>query len=151
MRETRLPVNAQSVQPNHPGLRTLTEIYRDDFLTISAEVPGRLIRFLRTNVPHPTPVDLERSFRQAAAAIDRIGRTNRVMLIDVRDARGRNEPEFDTVMRRLRPIVEQDMVRVAVLLRSSAGMLQMKRINQEDGVLRMLTLNELEALEFLLE
>jgi Ribonuclease G/E len=96
-------------------------------------------------------VDLERSFRQAAAAIDRIGRTNRVMLIDVRDARGRNEPEFDTVMRRLRPIVEQDMVRVAVLLRSSAGMLQMKRINQEDGVLRMLTLSELEALEFLLE
>lgn len=152
MRNTLPRVNRQqSVQPNNAEPRTLSEIYRDEYLTVFAVVPGKLVRVQRSNVPHPTPVDLERSFRQAALAVDRIGRTDRVMLIDTREALGRNEPEFDAAMRRIRPIIEAKMLRIAVVLRSSAGLLQMKRINQEDGVWRMLTMNEQEALDFLLE
>jgi len=129
--------------------RALTEIYRDAYVTLLAEVPGTLIRLQRSNVPHPTPVELEQSFRRVAAAIDRLGRTNRVMLVDMREALGRNEPEFDAALRRVRPIVERGMARIVVLLRSSAGMLQMKRVNEEDGVVRALTMNEQEALDFL--
>lgn len=141
----------QSVQPSNAEPRNHSEVYRDEYIAVFADLSGKLVRLQRSNLPHPTPADFERSFRQAAVAVDRIGRTDRVMLIDVREALGRNEPEFDAAMRRIRPIVEAKMLRVAVLLRSSAGLLQMKRINQEDGVWRMLTMNEQEALDFLLE
>jgi hypothetical protein len=71
------------------------------------------------------------------------------MLVDMREALGRNEPEFDAALRKVRPLVERDMQRIVVLLRSSAGMLQMKRINEEDGIPRALTMHENEALDFL--
>jgi hypothetical protein len=67
----------------------------------------------------------------------------------MRQAPGRNEPEFDAALRRVRPLIERQMKRIAVLLRSTVGMLQMKRINHEDGIDRMLTMDEHEALEFL--
>jgi len=127
----------------------LSELYRDPYVTVFAEVPGTLIRLQRSSLPHPTPIDLEQSFRNAAAAIDRHGRTGRVMLIDMREALGRNEPEFDAALRKIRPVVERAMLRIVILLRSSAGMLQMKRINEEDGIPRALTMYEHEALDFL--
>jgi hypothetical protein len=129
--------------------QALSEVYRDAYMTVLAEAPGTLIRLQRTPVPHPTPADVEQSFRNAATAIDRHGRTGRVMLVDMREALGRNEPEFEVALKRVRPIVERDLLRVAVLLRSTVGMLQMKRINEEDGVQRMLTMHEHEALDFL--
>ncbi len=127
----------------------ISELYRDPYIAVLAEVPGALIRLLRSNVPHPTPIELEQSFRNVATAIDRHGRTGRLMLIDMREALGRNEPEFDVALRKIRPFVERDMVRVVVLLRSTVGMLQMKRINEEDGVPRALAMREHDALNFL--
>ena len=127
----------------------LSELYRDTYITVLAEVPGTLIRLQRSNIPHPTTADLEQSFRNVAIAIDRHGRMGRVMLVDMREALGRNEPEFDAALRRVRPIVERAMVRIVVLLRSTVGMLQMKRINEEDGIPRALTMHEHEALDFL--
>ncbi len=127
----------------------LSEHYNDPYITVLAEVPGTLIRLQRSNLQHPTPADLEQSFRNVAVAIDRLGRTGHVMLVDMRAAFGRNEPEFDAALRRVRPVVERDILRIAVLLRSTVGMLQMKRINGEDGVARMLTMDEDAALAFL--
>lgn len=126
-----------------------SEIYRDEYLVIRAETSGSQIHIHRSNVLHPSPAELERSFRNASAAIDRLGRTDRVMLIDMREARGRNEPEFDAALRRVRQNVERGMQCIVVLLRSSAGMLQMKRINEEDGTTRFLTMDEREGLEIL--
>lgn len=139
--------SAHSEEPKKAPV--LTEIYRDAYMTISADPTDILIWLRRTGVPHPTPLDLEQSFRHGSAAMDRLGRTHRVLLVDMREALGRNEPEFDAALRRIRPVVERGLRRIVVLLRSSAGMLQMKRINEEDGVTRMLTMNEGEALKFL--
>ena len=128
---------------------TFSEVYADPFVTISAEMPGTIIRLQRSNLAHSTPEELENSFRHAAVAIDRLPRTGRVLLVDMRQAPGRNEPEFDAALRRVRPLVERQMKRIAVLLRSTVGLLQMKRINHEDGIDRLLTMDEHEALEFL--
>ncbi|HRI71868.1 MAG TPA: hypothetical protein PK156_46870 [Polyangium sp.] len=128
---------------------SLSEVHQDPYITISAEIPGTLVRLQRSSLAHSTPEELENSYRHASVAIDRLTRTGRVLLVDMRQAPGRNEPEFDAALRRVRPLVERQMKRIAVLLRSTVGILQMKRINHEDGVSRMLTLDENEALEFL--
>lgn len=125
------------------------ELYRDEYLTILVETSGALVRFVRSSVLHPSPEVMERSFLASIAALDKLPRHRCVLLIDMRDAVGRNEPEYDAVLRRIRTRVESGFLRSALLLRTAAGMLQMKRVTDEDGVARVAFTSEVEAVEFL--
>jgi len=125
------------------------ELYRDEYATVVADPDGIIVRIVRSSVPHPTPEILEERYMQVTRAMDRYGRRGRGLLVDVRSAVGRNEPRFDEALRRARARNDAGFARIAVLLRSQAGMLQLMRLSEEDGTVRLITMNEEAAVGYL--
>lgn len=125
------------------------ELYRDEYVVVLAEPDGRVVRVIRTAKNHPSPQVMEQSYLLVALALDRHGRSGRGLLMDVRNAIGRNEPEYEAPLRRVRQRNDAGFARIAVLVRTSAGLLQLLRLSEEDGVLRLITTSEEAALSYL--
>lgn len=87
----------------------------------------------RTPAAFETIDALDRAFDDACAALDRLGRADRRLLVDMRAVQGRNDEAFEVAMRRHRPRVLAGFERVAILVRSAVGVLQLSRHVREDG------------------
>ncbi len=70
------------------------------------------------------------------------------IVIDMRQAPSRNDPEFEDAMAQLRAEIFRHYTRVAVLVSSALGVLQVNRINRNDGAQTFATQNEAEAVRF---
>jgi hypothetical protein len=79
----------------------------------------------------------------------RAGRRQLAQLVDLRLAPGRNEPEFEKAMLRVRPLVMRGFSRIGILVQSTVGALQIKRHVREDGIERMVSSSESELLSYL--
>jgi len=140
----------KSTPPASGGPDALVELYRDEYLVLLGDPRGPLLRGVRTDRPWPSLEALESSYDGLIAAIDRFGRRGRVMLTDMRAAPGRNDPAFEAAVGVIKPRLYAGMARIAVLVRTSIGALQIKRLVQEDGIERLVTTDEGEALSHLL-
>lgn len=125
------------------------DLYRDEYVAVVADPDGIVVRIVRNQVSHPSPQILEDSYMQTTLAMDRYGRKGRGLLVDVRLSIGRNEPEYDAALRRARERNDAGFARIAVLLRSATGMLQVMRLSEEDGTVRLITMSEPDAIAYL--
>jgi hypothetical protein len=125
------------------------EVFRNEFTTISMDPKGVLIRMVRSDVPFSSIEALERSIGEMIRTLDGIGRDKRVLMNDLRAITGRNDSTFEARMKILRPRLYGGFVRVGILVRSSVGALQIKRMVQEDGMDRMVMTDEAELIEYL--
>jgi cytochrome b involved in lipid metabolism len=69
-------------------------------------------------------------------------------VVDTRQAAQRNDPAFEEAMRRMRNQVCGSYARVAVLLASAVGVLQVARLGRDDEALTLVTQNEEAAIQF---
>jgi len=127
----------------------LVDVYRDEYVAVLAESDGLIVRVVRTQALHPSPAAMEASYAQVAAALDRLGRRNRALLVDMREAVGRNDPTYEPVLRRARLRNDAGFQRIGVLLRTTIGMMQMRRFAEEEGIVRLLSMDEAEVLDYL--
>lgn len=125
------------------------ELYWDDYVTVIADPDGIVVYMIRSKIPHPSPEVMEASYMQVSLALDRYGRRGRCLLVDTRNALGRNDPEYDAAFRRARDRIDAGLLRIAVLLRTATGILQMMRLSEEDGTVRLVTMNQEAALAYL--
>jgi len=144
-----LPSSMSSSTPRISSQSNGVELYRDDYVYVVGDPDGIVVRTIRTVIAHPSPEILEESYLQVTRALDGYGRSGRGLLVDVRDAIGRNEPRFEAALARTRKRNDAGFARIAVLLRTQAGMLQMMRLSDEDGTLRLITMDERVAVEYL--
>ncbi|WP_141734057.1 cytochrome b5 domain-containing protein [Oligoflexus tunisiensis] len=70
------------------------------------------------------------------------------VIVDMRQASQRNDPDFENAMLKLRLAVATNFARVAVLLESATGVLQVNRIGRNDGAETFATMNEFAAVKF---
>ena len=56
------------------------------------------------------------------------------MLVDLRAAPGRNDPDFENAMAKQRLELLRGFAAIAILVQTAAGQLQISRIGREDGV-----------------
>lgn len=70
------------------------------------------------------------------------------LVVDMRRAPARNDPEFEQAMRALREAVETRFRRTALLLATQAGVLQVQRLTREDGSSTFATMSEAAALAY---
>lgn len=129
----------------------MVEIFRGDYGVLLADPKGPLLRYTRTALPLRSAQEIEDFMNGMAMAIDRIGRTGRVILIDMREAPGRNDPAFEVVASRMRKRTYRGLLRSAVLVKSALGAMQVKRLAQVDGMDRFVSMDEEEALRYLLD
>lgn len=70
------------------------------------------------------------------------------VIVDIREAPQRNDLSFEDAMLRLRLVLSTGFARLAVLLESATGILQVNRIGRNDGAETFATMNEYAAVKF---
>jgi len=126
------------------------DVFQNEFTTISMDPKGPLIRMVRSDVPFQSIEALERSIGDMVRTFDAVGRDRRVLLNDLRAISGRNDTAFEGHMKKFRPRLYGGFMRVGILVRSSVGALQIKRMVQEDGIARMVMTEESALIDYLL-
>ena len=86
----------------------------------------------RTATPFATLAELNTANLQIRAFLDAYRRSH-CMIIDLRGARGRNDPEFEKAMARHRPPMMKGFERVSLLVETAIGAMHVTRHVAADG------------------
>lgn len=124
------------------------ELFRNEFLTVSLELNGLVVRILRNAVAYPSPAAAEQAYEGLYPILDRLGRSGRCLLNDQRLVLGRNEPEYEAAFARIRSRTVPGFRKVATLVQSKVGKLQVTRMIREDRVERLASDSEAEILQY---
>lgn len=112
-------------------------------------VSGELVRCHRTTRPYETAAQIDDAYGRVQAAYTEIDRPRAVLLVDLRDARGRNDPAFEKRLAAHRKAQLTGFRRAAVLVRSAVGKMQVERLMREDGLDLPVFHDEAAALRYL--
>ncbi len=105
----------------------------------------------RTSEPFPNLQAVRAGYESVIEAFDRVGREGRCLLSDLRAGPARNDPEFERIVIPMIPLLHVGFLRNAILVQLAVGALQIKRHAKSDGVERLITSSEEEALRYLKE
>lgn len=112
---------------------------------VTRESGREIVRVTRTDVPFASLDELETTFQPLQLALDGIGRKRHALLIDTRAAPLRTDPEFERAFEPHRVRLLSGFARVAVLVRSAVGKLQVQRHSRDDGLAVAVFDDEAEA------
>jgi hypothetical protein len=79
-------------------------------------------------------VQIERAWGKANRALSRLDRRQHSLLLDMRQARGRNDDAFERAVAPYRAATVSGFSRVAILVRTRPGQLQIQRHVREDSL-----------------
>lgn len=118
---------------------------------VIAHLPGTpIIRFKRLEETPRTVLEIRTQLQKMIDALNTVDRRDHCLLMDMRDAPVRHVvPQFEQVLDEYRPRLMSGFAKVAVLVKTSVGKLQVTRMAREDGVdIRIFNI-EAEALAYL--
>ena len=128
------------------------QVFQDEYFTVLVDEVTGIVRTVRSSKPFASLEELDGVFARLGNALDALGRSRYALLADLRAGPGRNDPEFEAAMeQRHRPRWVGGFRKVGVLVRSTAGMLQIQRHARSDGFERMISKHEDELLKYLTE
>jgi hypothetical protein len=125
------------------------QVFQDEYFTVLVDEQRGIVRTVRSEKPFDSLAELDGVFGRLAMALDALGRSRYGLLADLRSGPGRNDPEFETNMERLRPLWVGGFRKVGVLVRSSVGVMQIQRHARRDGLHRLISRDEDELLKHL--
>lgn len=103
---------------------------------IDAGLGAALVK--RTGRPLSSPADVPEAFSQAITPLNPV-RGQLPLVVDLRDAKGRNDPAYEEAIAAWRPRIYEGFDRAATLVRSSVGRLQVARHAREDQRAELVT------------
>lgn len=124
-------------------------VFHNEHFTVLVDERLSLVRIVRSDRPFASIPELEASYAQLIPALDALGRTRYALLSDFRAAHGRNDPEFEAALHRVRPLWLRGFRKVGVLVKSAVGLLQIQRYAKQDDMKRLVSTDEAELLEYL--
>lgn len=118
----------------------------DEFIRIESDDSRRVVIARRSARPAPGQPDL--LYQKAIALLDEDEepRDEWGLIIDVREAVGRNDADFEQALRPLRHMARARFARVVILVRSAVGQLQIERLGREDGTKLVVTRDPEQAM-----
>jgi hypothetical protein len=117
--------------------------------TVSLDLARGVFRFTRSEVPYASLEDIVDLHQRIGRVFDRMGRDRHVLLVDMRRATLNNRPEFEQAAARARTVLVRGFRRVAVVVQTAVGALQVGRHLREDGVPGEVFTDDALALEYL--
>lgn len=124
-------------------------LWQNAYFTVLLDEPARLVRHVRSDKPFTSIAEIEAAFEELFGALDGIDRSFYALLVDIRAAPGRNDPQFEATMARIRARWFAGFRKVGVLVQSAVGALQVQRYAKRDGVERLISSDEAELLRHL--
>ncbi|HLM72397.1 MAG TPA: hypothetical protein VK459_06890 [Polyangiaceae bacterium] len=118
---------------------------------VIARLPGTtIIRFKRLKESPRTALEVRTQLQKTVDALNTVDRRAYSLLMDMRDAPMLHVvPEFEQILDEYRPRIMSGFAKVAVLVKTSVGKLQVTRMAREDGVDIRIFNDEAEALAYL--
>ena len=108
------------------------------------------ILIVRTEILAISTLQLVQATRAANRDIPpTLDRSQSGLLIDVRAASGKNDPEFETEMRNARIELQKGFAKVAMVVSSAAGQLQVERLFKSDNIRGKAFLSPAEAVSWI--
>lgn len=129
----------------------MLEVLRSRYFTVSVSGTEKLAQIERSDAVFASIDDVRRAWREVDAALQKTVRRGRSLLVDLRQAPARNDPEFENAVRAILPDVRRGYRRIGVLVRSAAGGLQVSRLARADGAVEFISSNEAELMAYLQE
>lgn len=108
-----------------------------------------LLRVSRTPEPFVLLADVSLAFAEVEYALDAYNRRHFCLLVDMRAAPQRNDPDFEQVASHQPAALSQGFIRVAVLVRTASGRLQVGRHIRGQGASMNMFNDEIVAMHFL--
>lgn len=132
--------------PESP-VRHGTRLLETPYCIIDWDRHHGILRFTRSDQTYPSIAHIEHEAIDIDRVLERL-RGSRI-LVDLRAAAPRNDPEFEVVIKKYRHKLFDRSERAAVLVRTAVGALQVKRHMREDGLDADVFQTEEEALSYL--
>ena len=104
-------------------------LYESKYARLELDEARRVVRYVRTAEPFASVEDATRMFHDIVAGTARLDRRNLTLLSDVRLAPGRNDEAFESAVSAFRQELFGGFRKRAVLVRTMAGKLQVRRLN----------------------
>jgi hypothetical protein len=143
-----------SIVPNHEARSARPErcteparVLTTPYCAMTWDRTRSIMRFTRNETPYPSVQRLEQERVDVEHTLDAWGRSR--LLVDLRAAAPRNDPAFEAAIAGFRRGLFRGGKRMAVLVRTAVGALQVKRHMREDGIDAEVFLDEEEALAYL--
>lgn len=130
----------------------MRELLRSPFYLVTVDDERRIVRRLRTERPFDSLEQIEEAYEAVNRALARLDRSRYGLLIDVRLAPARNDTAYEQVVKRHQLGLHGGFRRLAFLVRTEAGRLQVSRMARVKGIPhRAFVDDEPAALAYLLE
>lgn len=126
-------------------------LFQSDYVVITLEFLGRIVRYRRLAQPFPSLACAAEIYAGVLKAYDQIGRQGRGLLIDSREAPGRNDPEFEALLGDFRSKALPGFSGNVVLVKTAVGLLQAQRHGRTEGRIQHITDDVHEAIGQLLK
>lgn len=117
-------------------------------VTVSLDEQGRVVHLVRTAVAG-TAAEVSAAFGDAERAVSHLPLARYGLLCDVRPAPGNNDPSFETGIAPARARLFARFARVATLVKSATGLLQVQRLALDAGEHGLVFRDEPAALRYL--
>jgi hypothetical protein len=127
----------------------MREVLRNAHFVVTVDRAAKLVRVTRTAAPFDSIEQIEQECIEITEALAFVDRSVMTLLLDIRAAPGRNDPKFEAATLQLRTAAVRGFGRVAVLVQTLAGALQVRRHSREDGVERIIYDDEERLLDYL--
>lgn len=111
----------------------MRELYRDDYYVIQIDPPRAVVFVKRTAAPFPSIEAVDAAFRAMLSVLDVALVRGYVCVVDSRDALGRNDDAFEDTLGRYRPRLFAPFRRIIMVVRTTAGKLQVERLGRTHG------------------
>jgi hypothetical protein len=108
----------------------IQELYADAYVTVTLDYDTDIVVYRRTAAPFESLDAMKASYDGVRAKIDAKRLAGKLLLIDPRDAPGRNDAGFEELLSQYRDALFAPFKRHAVLVRTAAGALQTARLEQ---------------------
>ncbi len=123
--------------------------FSDAYHTVILRPSTSIVYIARSATPFASIEEVEHHFQALSYALSELDRSQLDLLIDIRAVTGRNDPAFESTVAPHRARVQRGFRRVAFLVNSAAGQLQVQRHARQDGTNARAFQDEKSALDWL--
>jgi len=128
------------------------QVWKDPYFTLEVDAQRQLVRVRRSAASFADLNILRASFDTLNVQMASLPRAEYSELQDLREARGRNDKEFEDIMTRERKRLSEGFRRVAILVATQVGRLQVQRhVGEDESETTRVFLLESEAVRWLTE
>jgi hypothetical protein len=125
------------------------ELLRSKHFLVTIDDDARILSRARTAARFGSIEELEGAYAELLGTLGRLDRSTLGQLVDARRAPPRNDPEFEAAVTRHHAELYRGFRATAVIVRTAAGRLQVKRMLEASGILALVCVHEGDALAYL--